>query len=80
MTSQIDSALETFTFPSKVDQAAIFARKWLPPSGIRPRATVQITHCIAEHSGRYAMSRACASLGRITPKPETCLPGKKRTG
>jgi hypothetical protein len=35
MTSQIDSALETFTFPSKVDQAAIFGRRWLPPCGIR---------------------------------------------
>ena len=44
---------ETFTFASRVDQAPIFVRKWLPPCGIRPRATVQITHGIAEHSGRY---------------------------
>lgn len=44
---------ETFMFTSRVDQARIFVRKWLPPCGIRPRATVQITHGIAEHSGRY---------------------------
>ena len=44
---------ETFSFSSKVDQAPIFVRKWLPPSGNRPRTTVQITHGIAEHSGRY---------------------------
>ena len=53
MTSQIDLALKTFTFASKVDQAPIFVRKWFPPTGIRLRATVQITHGIAEHSGRY---------------------------
>ena len=46
-------APETFTFASRVDQAPIFVRKWLPPEGIAPRATVQITHGIAEHSGRY---------------------------
>jgi pimeloyl-ACP methyl ester carboxylesterase len=44
---------QTFTFASQVDHAPIFVRKWLPPCGIRPRATVQITHGIAEHSGRY---------------------------
>lgn len=44
---------ETFTFTSTVDRASIFVRKWLPSSDIAPRATVQITHGIAEHSGRY---------------------------
>jgi alpha-beta hydrolase superfamily lysophospholipase len=53
MTTQLATAPETFTFASKVDQASIFVRKWLPPCGIRTRATVQITHGIAEHSGRY---------------------------
>jgi alpha-beta hydrolase superfamily lysophospholipase len=53
MTTQIAAAQESFTFASKVDKASIFVRKWLPPCGIRPRATVQITHGIAEHSGRY---------------------------
>lgn len=53
MTTQLATAPETFTFASRVDQAVIFVRKWLPPCGIRPRATVQITHGMAEHSGRY---------------------------
>ena len=53
MTTQLAAAPESFTFASKVDQASIFVRKWLPPCGIRTRATVQITHGIAEHSGRY---------------------------
>ena len=44
---------DTFTFASLVDDAPIFVRKWLPPCGIRPRTTVQVTHGIAEHSGRY---------------------------
>jgi len=44
---------DSFTFASQVDQAPIFVRKWEPPCGIRPQATVQITHGIAEHSGRY---------------------------
>jgi alpha-beta hydrolase superfamily lysophospholipase len=66
MTSQIDSALATFTFPSKVDQAPIFVRKWLPPCGIRPHAAVQITHGIAEHSGRYdRFARFLTALGYV---------------
>jgi hypothetical protein len=40
---------ETFTFLVTVDQAPIFVRKWLPPSGTPLRAAVQITHGIAEH-------------------------------
>jgi alpha-beta hydrolase superfamily lysophospholipase len=47
------ATVETFTFASKVDQAPIFVRKWLPPYAKGPRASVQITHGIAEHSGRY---------------------------
>lgn len=53
MSSQNRPFPETFTFVSAVDRAAIFVRKWVPPDGIRLRATVQITHGIAEHSGRY---------------------------
>ena len=57
---------ETFTFPSQVDQAPIFVRKWTPPCGIRPRATVQITHGIAEHSGRYdRLARFLAAEGCV---------------
>ena len=57
---------ETFTFPSQVDQAPIFVRKWVPPCGIRPRATVQITHGIAEHSGRYdRLARFLAAEGCV---------------
>ena len=53
MTGTIAAPADTFTFASEVDQAPIFVRKWLPPCGIRPQATLQITHGIAEHSGRY---------------------------
>lgn len=57
---------ETFTFASDVDQAPIFVRRWLPPCGIRPRATVQITHGIAEHSGRYdRLARYLAAEGCV---------------
>jgi len=57
---------ETFTFTSKVDAAPIFVRKWLPPCGIRPRATVQITHGIAEHGGRYdGFARFLAAQGYV---------------
>ena len=60
------SGLDTFTFSSAVDQAPIFVRKWLPPCGIRPRATVQITHGIAEHSGRYdRLARYLAAEGCV---------------
>jgi len=55
---------DSFTFASQVDQAPIFVRKWEPPCGIRPRATVQITHGIAEHSGRYdRLARFLAAEG-----------------
>ncbi|HEX3607909.1 MAG TPA: alpha/beta hydrolase, partial [Candidatus Dormibacteraeota bacterium] len=60
------AAPETFTFAADVDQAPIFVRKWLPPCGIRPRATVQITHGIAEHSGRYdRLARYLAAEGCV---------------
>jgi alpha-beta hydrolase superfamily lysophospholipase len=62
----IAAGLETFTFESQIDHAAIFVRKWLPPCGIRPRATVQITHGIAEHSGRYdRFARFLAANGYV---------------
>jgi alpha-beta hydrolase superfamily lysophospholipase len=64
--SVVDAGAETFTFVSQVDQAPIFVRKWLPPCGIRPRATVQITHGIAEHSGRYdRLARFLAAEGSV---------------
>src|SRR6478752_9813206 len=66
MTTTIATAPDTFTFASQVDQAPIFVRKWLPPCGIRPQATVQITHGIAEHSGRYdRLARFLAAQGCI---------------
>jgi alpha-beta hydrolase superfamily lysophospholipase len=66
MTTTIATAADTFTFASQVDQARIFVRKWVPPCGIRPRATVQITHGIAEHSGRYdRFARFLAAQGHV---------------
>jgi alpha-beta hydrolase superfamily lysophospholipase len=66
MTTTIATAPDTFTFASQVDQAPIFVRKWLPPCGIRPQATVQITHGIAEHSGRYdRFARFLAAEGYV---------------
>jgi len=57
---------QTFTFASQVDRTPIFVRKWLPPCGIRPHATVQITHGIAEHSGRYdRFARFLAAHGHV---------------
>lgn len=57
---------ETFTFASSVDQAPIFVRKWDPPCGIRARAAAQITHGIAEHSGRYdRLARFLAAEGCV---------------
>jgi alpha-beta hydrolase superfamily lysophospholipase len=66
MSPPIAAGPETFTFASQVDQAAIFVRKWLPPCGIRPRATLQITHGITEHSGRYdRFARFLAANGYV---------------
>ena len=57
---------DTFTFVSEVDQVPIFVRKWEPPCGVRPRAAVQITHGIAEHSGRYdRLARFLAAEGCV---------------
>lgn len=66
MATKIPAAPETFTFASQVDQAPVFVRKWLPPCGIRPRTSVQITHGIAEHSGRYdRLARYLAAEGCV---------------
>src|SRR3984893_16160239 len=66
MTTTIATAPDTFTFASQVDQAPIFVRKWLPPCGIRPQATEQITPGIAEHSGRYdRFARFLAAKGYV---------------
>jgi alpha-beta hydrolase superfamily lysophospholipase len=66
MSTETVTSRDTFTFASQVDQARIFVRKWLPPCGIRPRALVQITHGIAEHSGRYdRFARFLAAQGFV---------------
>ena len=66
MTTQIGTAPQTFTFTSQVDQAPIFARKWLPSAGNAPRSAVQITHGIAEHGGRYdRFARYLAGQGYV---------------
>jgi len=60
------SGIDTFTFASKVDGAPIFVRKWSCPCGVRPQAAVQITHGIAEHSGRYdRFARFLAAKGCV---------------
>jgi alpha-beta hydrolase superfamily lysophospholipase len=43
---------EDFTFKAE-DGAEIFTRKWLPADGAEPKAVVQISHGMAEHSERY---------------------------
>ncbi|WP_323123637.1 alpha/beta fold hydrolase [Burkholderia alba] len=56
--------VDDFTFVSYVDGTAIYGRRWLPPSGAVPRAVIQVTHGIAEHSGRYdRFARALARDG-----------------
>lgn len=56
----------SFTFTSEVDGKAVFVRQWLPPVGIPSRAVVQITHGIAEHSGRYErFARFLSALGCV---------------
>ena len=66
MSNETATIPDTFTFASQVDQTPIFVRKWLPPCGIRPRALVQITHGIAEHSGRYdRFARFLAAQGFV---------------
>jgi alpha-beta hydrolase superfamily lysophospholipase len=66
MLTQLAAGLESFTFASKVDQSATFVRKWVPPTGIRPQAIVQITHGISEHSGRYdRFARFLAAQGCV---------------
>src|SRR5246127_4984130 len=60
------AAPDTFTFSSLVDDAPIFVRKWLPPCGIRLRASVQVTHGISEHSGRHdRLARFLAAQGCV---------------
>jgi alpha-beta hydrolase superfamily lysophospholipase len=65
-TAPVLAAPDTFTFASLVDDAPIFVRKWLPPCGIRLRASVQVTHGIAEHSRRYdRLARYLAAEGCV---------------
>ncbi|WP_419402549.1 alpha/beta fold hydrolase [Mycobacteroides abscessus] len=54
------------TFHSDVDQMVIWYRTWRPPCGIKPRASVQITHGIAEYSARYErLARFLAARGCV---------------
>lgn len=53
MTTSTDCRYEESSFPSDVDGARIFLRKWTPSASGTPRAAVQITHGICEHGGRY---------------------------
>ncbi|MGO9253856.1 MAG: alpha/beta fold hydrolase [Mycobacterium sp.] len=83
MTTMIPTATDTFTFVSEVDQAPIFVRKWSPPCGIRSRATVQITHGVGEHSGRYdrfarfLAAEGCVAYGiDLRGHGHTAPPGK----
>jgi alpha-beta hydrolase superfamily lysophospholipase len=39
--------------PSVVDGSGISIREWVPPPDVMTKATLQLTHGIAEHSGRY---------------------------
>jgi alpha-beta hydrolase superfamily lysophospholipase len=39
--------------PSVVDGSGISIREWVPPPDVNTKATLQLTHGIAEHSGRY---------------------------
>jgi hypothetical protein len=69
MTDTITDAADTFAFASLVDDAPISFRKWLLPCGIRPRASVQITHGVAAvspgtHRCPGADRRCCVQLHR----------------
>lgn len=64
--SQTLGGPDIFTFASEVDGMAIYCRKWQPPSGVRARASVQITHGIAEYSARYdRVARFLAAQGSV---------------
>ena len=62
MTDTITDAADTFAFASLVDDAPISFRKWLPPCGIRPRASVQITHGVAAVSPVIAAPEPIAAV------------------
>jgi len=50
--------------PSVVDGSGISIREWVPPPEVNTKATLQLTHGIAEHSGRYdRFGRFLASNG-----------------
>ena len=79
MSTHFATVPETFTFASRVDQAPIFVRKWLPPAGSVRVPPVQITHGIAEHSGRYdRFARFLAATGASSCVPPTCVGMAKR--
>lgn len=43
---------EDFRFITE-DRTEIFVHKWLPAENVKPKAVVQISHGMAEHSERY---------------------------
>lgn len=53
-----------FSIPSSDGSTTLSGRMWLPPSGARPAAVVQLVHGMAEHIGRYGwLGRRLAERG-----------------
>lgn len=66
MSTNTVGGLEISTFVSDVDGMGIYYRTWRPPCGVMTRATVQITHGIAEYSARYdRLARFLAAQGCV---------------
>ncbi|SAJ97452.1 acylglycerol lipase [Burkholderia multivorans] len=58
--------VDDFRFVSDADKAPIYGRRWSPIAGKAPRALIQITHGISEHSGRYdRFARILADQGYV---------------
>lgn len=75
-TTSVDSLLSTFALEAAPGN--IFVRNWIPPCGVRERASVLIVHGIAEHSGRYdRFARYLAAQGMVVYALD--LPGHGRT-
>ncbi len=57
--------VKNFTFENQ-DGIEIFVYKWLPKTGVKVKAVVQIAHGGAEHAGRYAhVGEALAKAGYV---------------
>lgn len=74
--TRVDDLLSTFDLG--VAHGGVFVRNWVPPCGVRLRASVLIIHGIAEHSGRYdRFARYLAAKGMTVYALD--LPGHGRT-